>query len=126
MLHSDLHYHPHRIQIVLELSDGDFVFCEQFVTLVNEHTHVIRYLIMSDEAQFEFSSIQWVPGALSLGIKQPGREADHSPPPSAEVKECVELYLHASMPSWRGAQLKHRDNFTFTWMCEYTKHAVLE
>jgi hypothetical protein len=31
--------------------------------------------------------IQWVLGALSLGIKRPGREADHSPPSSAEVKE---------------------------------------
>jgi hypothetical protein len=33
--------------------------------------------------------IQWVPGTLSLGLKRPGREADHSPPSSAEVKECV-------------------------------------
>jgi hypothetical protein len=31
--------------------------------------------------------IQWVPGALSLGVKRPMREADHSPPSSAEVKE---------------------------------------
>jgi hypothetical protein len=31
--------------------------------------------------------IQWAPGALSLGVKWPGREADHSPPSSAEVKE---------------------------------------
>jgi hypothetical protein len=31
--------------------------------------------------------IQWVPGALSLGVKRPGREADHSPPSSAQVKE---------------------------------------
>jgi hypothetical protein len=31
--------------------------------------------------------IHWVPGALSLGVKRPGREADHSPPSSAEVKE---------------------------------------
>jgi hypothetical protein len=30
--------------------------------------------------------IQWVPGALSLGLKRPGRESDHSPPFSAEVK----------------------------------------
>jgi hypothetical protein len=38
---------------------------------------------------------------LSLGIMRPGREADHSPPFSAEVKECVELYLHSpnSAPS---------------------------
>jgi hypothetical protein len=36
--------------------------------------------------------IQWVPGALSLGVKWPGRKADHSPPSSAKVKECMELY----------------------------------
>jgi hypothetical protein len=33
--------------------------------------------------------IQWVPGALSPGLKQPGREADHSPPASAEVKKML-------------------------------------
>jgi hypothetical protein len=31
--------------------------------------------------------IQWVPGAVSLEVEWPGREADHSPPSSAEVKE---------------------------------------
>jgi hypothetical protein len=41
------------------------------------------------------TAIQWVPGALSLGVKHPGREADHSPPPSADVKERVEVYLHS-------------------------------
>jgi hypothetical protein len=35
-----------------------------------------------------------------------GREADHSPPSSAEVKELVELYLQSpNTPSWRSAQL---------------------
>jgi len=43
--------------------------------------------------------IQWVPGSLSLRVKQVGHEADHSPPSSAEV----------NMPSWCCAQLKHRD-----------------
>jgi len=32
-------------------------------------------------------SILWVPGALSLGVKRLGSEADYSPPSSAEVKE---------------------------------------
>jgi len=41
--------------------------------------------------------IQWIPGALSLGVKWPGHEADHSPPSSAEIKECMELYLHSSI-----------------------------
>jgi hypothetical protein len=39
--------------------------------------------------------IQWIPGAPSLGVKRPGREADHSHPSSAEVKGCVEPYLHS-------------------------------
>jgi hypothetical protein len=63
--------------------------------------------------------IQGVPGVLSLGVKQLGCEADHSPAPGAKVKECVELYIHSpNTPSWCGAQLKkkqHRDNFTFTF-----------
>jgi hypothetical protein len=46
--------------------------------------------------------IEWVPRVFSHGVKLPGREADHSPP-SAEIKECVELYLHSpNMSSWRG------------------------
>jgi hypothetical protein len=50
--------------------------------------------------------IQWVSGALSLGVKRPRREVYHPHTSSAEVKECVELYLHSlNTPSWR-AQLK--------------------
>jgi hypothetical protein len=61
--------------------------------------------------------IHWVPGDLSLGVKRPGREADHSPPSSAEVEEWVELYLHSTNTlAWSGAQLKYRDNFTFTFI----------
>jgi hypothetical protein len=43
-----------------------------------------------------------------------GREADHSPPSSAEVKEWVEFCLHSpNAPSWRGARLgEHKSNFT--------------
>jgi predicted membrane channel-forming protein YqfA (hemolysin III family) len=32
--------------------------------------------------------IQWVPGTLSLGVKQLGHEADHSLPSSAKVKNA--------------------------------------
>jgi hypothetical protein len=31
--------------------------------------------------------IQWVPGALSPGVRRPGRETNHSPATSAEVKK---------------------------------------
>jgi hypothetical protein len=72
-------------------------------------------------------SIQWVPGALSLGVKRPEREADYSPPSSVEVKECVELYLYSpSTPSWRGAQFKQSTRttlpftFTISKLCWFT------
>jgi hypothetical protein len=58
--------------------------------------------------------IQRIREALYLGAKQPGHEADHSPPFGTGVKERVELYFHSpNTPSKRGAQLKkHRDDFT--------------
>jgi hypothetical protein len=49
------------------------------------------------------SLIQLVPGALSPGVKQQGREADHSPPAIPP--------LSSHMSSWCSA---HRDSFTFT------------
>jgi hypothetical protein len=41
------------------------------------------------------SPIQWIPGALFLGVKQPAREADHSTSLLCRGQECVELYLHS-------------------------------
>jgi hypothetical protein len=63
---------------------------------------------------------QWVPGVLFLGIKRPGREADHSPTSTAQVKEWLELYLHSpNTPSWSGAQLKekaHRQLYVYLYL----------
>jgi hypothetical protein len=43
-------------------------------------------------------------GLFPWRVKRPGCEADHSPSSIAEVKECVELYLHSpNTPSLRGA-----------------------
>jgi hypothetical protein len=59
--------------------------------------------------------IQWVPGNLSLGVKRPGREADHTPPSSAKVKECVELHLHPqyAFMAWSSVKKSTGTNFTF-------------
>jgi hypothetical protein len=46
------------------------------------------------------------PASYPMGTRGPfpGGKADHSPPSSAEVKECVELCFHSpNTPSWRGA-----------------------
>jgi hypothetical protein len=47
--------------------------------------------------------IQWAPGALSPGVKRPGREADHSQPSSAEVKNIWSIYALSHTSSWRSA-----------------------
>jgi hypothetical protein len=41
------------------------------------------------------------------GVKRSGYEADHSPPSSAKVKECVELFHSPSKPSWRGLHCRN-------------------
>jgi hypothetical protein len=41
--------------------------------------------------------IQWVPGALSMGVKRPGREADHSPSTSVEVKK---IWIYTFTPPY--------------------------
>jgi hypothetical protein len=45
---------------------------------------------------------QWVPEALSLGVKRPERESDHSPPSSAEIKNSGVTALFP-MSSWHSA-----------------------
>jgi hypothetical protein len=55
-------------------------------------------------------------GALSLGVKRLGRETDHSPPSSVEVKNA-RSYTSIPPVRLRGMVLsyeKHSDNFTFT------------
>jgi hypothetical protein len=42
-------------------------------------------------------SIQWTPEAFSPGVKRPGREANHSPPTSIEVKKT---WIYTSTPPY--------------------------
>jgi hypothetical protein len=49
--------------------------------------------------------IKWVLGAFSAGLKQPGSEADHTPPSSAKVKNARS---YTSTPSRCDAYLSIR------------------
>jgi hypothetical protein len=44
--------------------------------------------------------IQWAPGALSSGVKRPGREANKSPPSSAEFKNGGSIPPLPHISSW--------------------------
>jgi hypothetical protein len=68
---------------------------------------------------------QRVPGALSLGVKRPGREADHSPPSNAEVEElrgAIPPLPQYAFIAW--CLVKQRDNCTF-YVCMYVCMYVL-
>jgi hypothetical protein len=59
---------------------------------------------------------QLVPRALSLRLKRLGREADHLPPSSAEVKIGGAIPPLSHPSSWRGAYfIKHKNNVTFLY-----------
>jgi hypothetical protein len=47
--------------------------------------------------------IEWVPGNLSPDLKRPGREADHSPSTSVQVKKNGPIHPLPHTSSWRGA-----------------------
>jgi hypothetical protein len=58
--------------------------------------------------------VQLVSEALPPGVKRQRREADHSPPTSAEVKNAGAIPPLPRMSSMHSASLiKHRDIFTF-------------
>jgi hypothetical protein len=58
--------------------------------------------------------IQWVPGALSLGLKRPECEASRLSPSSAEIKNAWSYISTAQYTFVKMCLFKHRDNFTFT------------
>jgi hypothetical protein len=72
------------------------------------------------------SPIQWVTETLPLGVKRPKREADHSPPSSAEVKKAWSYVSTRNTPSWRDAQLKGgRETVKFTELKVEDKYPIL-
>jgi hypothetical protein len=85
---------------------------------VVEHTLFSDWVPISQFLYLLPPPVQWIPGALSLGVKRQGRESDHSPPSSAEVKEWAELYFHSTnTPSWRGAQSKKAQGQLYLYLC---------
>jgi hypothetical protein len=86
---------------------------------------IFLYSIVSTPAlRLTQPPIHWAPGAISPGVKRPGREVHQSSPSSAEVKYGGTIPLFPNTSSRRGAWLiKHKDNFTFTWFVDLLKRS---
>jgi hypothetical protein len=61
------------------------------------------FLSISSRSALGSTPIQWVLGAVSRAVKWPGREADHAPPSSAEVKKMCICTSTLHTPSWHSA-----------------------
>jgi hypothetical protein len=59
-------------------------------------------------------------GGSFPAVKRPGREADHSPPSSAEIKNAWRYTSNHQYVFMTWCLVKHRDNFTFT--CYFHSH----
>jgi hypothetical protein len=60
------------------------------------------------------SPMQWVPASLSMGVKRPGREGDHSISSRAEVKNAWTNTSTTQYVFMTWYLVKRRDNFAFT------------
>jgi hypothetical protein len=74
-----------------------------------------------------YPPIQWVPEALSLGVKRPGRKADHSHPSTADVTNTwsytstSSIRLHGVALSWiTGITLSFAWSFLPSYLLPYT------
>jgi hypothetical protein len=78
----------------------------------------VQFLVVAtsrSSQEYNQTPIQWGPGALSQGVKWPGREADHSHQYIAEIKNGGAIPPLLRTSSWLSASLiKHRDTFIFT------------
>jgi hypothetical protein len=96
-------FNPFRLRFLTEHCTSQVRFCSIFIPLEGRVGIAQWYSTGEFESRqglriFLFTTvfrpalgptwppIQWVPGAFSLGIRQPGGEDNHSPPSSAKVK----------------------------------------
>jgi hypothetical protein len=67
------------------------------------HGSEMRTLFLTKKTDLTQHPIQWVWGTISPTLKRPGREADHLPPSSVEVKNGGTIPTLPHMLSWHSA-----------------------
>jgi hypothetical protein len=71
--------------------------------VASQRVFVVVYFVSDSVRKIWIHPASYPMGNRGSGSKAAGREADHSTPSSAKVKERVELYIHSpNMPSSRG------------------------
>jgi hypothetical protein len=77
------------------------IFIQPLIDWLRAGPGMVKNFLFSTSSRAALGStqppIEWVPGALFPGESFPGREADYSPPTSAEVKK---MWLYISTPPY--------------------------
>jgi hypothetical protein len=95
-------------------------FCASYISSFKTLFCILVYIMLSFVRIWVGMGVVRHPASYPMGtrdsfpgVKRPGREADHSPPSSAEVKNA---WSYTSIPQYvfmAWCSVKHRDNFTF-------------
>jgi hypothetical protein len=106
----------------LQETAGILPYNEPWTFPPTSFTFILWYLISSQQLIQHYkitkqrqlsltqTSYHWILGALSLRIKYPVCEANHSPPSSTKVREVWNIYL--LFPYTFGVSLRNSSNFT--------------
>jgi hypothetical protein len=128
-----VHYHVYQILVlvpILSQRNPGHTFPYYLLGFILKSYYTFTtYENISDKScrsSWTFLCYIWVPGALSLGVKRPGREADHSPPSSADVKDewsytsAPPILLHGVVLSYAQGQL-HLYLLPYTFLYDWVQ-----
>jgi hypothetical protein len=100
-------------------------FCAPCISSLKTLSSVLGYIMLSFERIWVSMGLVRHPASCPMGtrdsfpgVKRPRRDADHSPPSSAAVKN---VWSYTSTPQYvfmAWCLVKHRDSFTFTLLNE--------
>ena len=111
ILHKDLHYHPHKIQVAQELSEQGSVrwlrFCNEFLDLVKNNSDIVNALLLLDEAHFHVSGHVNKQNCHYWAPNNP-HELHHHPLHSAKVTVQCEVYSHGFIGPYFFENVKRR------------------
>ena len=131
ILHKDLHYHPHNIQVAQELSEWEKVsrlqFCNEFLDLVENNSNIVKTLLMSIKTHFHVPDYMKKQNCRYWAPKYPHQLHQHPVHSKSDSVMCCFFSWHYwSLVLWecRGASFKceynvvqsHAGNISVQWV----------
>jgi hypothetical protein len=105
------------------------LFCASYISSFKTFFSILGYIMLGFVRIWVSMSVVRHPASYPMGIrdsfvgvKRPGRDADHSPPSIAEVKNAWSYTFTPQYVFMVWCLVKHRDNFTFIFIPSQMKN----